>query len=1140
MSPTRPDRTLFSGRAILERTVVHVPDVELDREFGHQELIRAVGFRSSLAVPMLRDGLPLGVIHVGRAEPGPFSDSQIALLKTFADQAVIAIENVRLFTELEARNRELTDALQRETATGEILRLISSSPTDVTPIFEGILRSALRLAAADYGGVFVLDGEFLHLAASHGATREWHDIAKGIYPHRVGPDTISGQAILERRAIFIEDAQGSRVSRVSDLARAMGYRSLLMVPMLRQDAAIGVIVVAWQEQRAFPSEQLPLLQTFADQAVIAIENVRLFKELEARNRDLTATTKILQVISSSPTDVQPVFDTIVESAARLCGGAVGTLSTFDGELVHLVATYNWTPTAQSMARHSLLAPPARASLTGRAILERSVVHLADVDLDPEYGHEISGAVGFRSGLAVPMLRDGIPLGVIGVGRAEAGPFSDNQIALLKTFADQAIIAIENVRLFRELQEKNEALTRAHALVSEALERQTATSEILQVISTSPTDVHPVFDAIAKSAVRLTGAVMATVYEFDGALIHLRVLVPGDWPHADEFRLDFPRPPAPNFAAGRVILERAVFHRADLQNDPDTPEMTRAWAGRMDTRSVLWMPMLLASKPIGVIGVVRREPGLFSDEHVRLLQTFADQAVIALENVRLFKELEARNRDLTEALGRQTATSEILRVISSSPTRVQPIFDAIAGSALRLCAGIFSAVLRYDGEVLHLEAHNMPLEAAQAYAKVFPMRPSRSSAGGRAVLDRAVAHIPDVELDSEWGGSVREGARALGYRSILAVPMLREGQVLGTINVARRDPEPFPDTQIDLLKTFADQAVIAIENVRLFRELEVRNRDLTEALEQQTATAEILRVISRSQTDVQPVFDTIVRSAVRLCDGLFSGLYQFDGERLHHVAHHNFTPEALEELHRVFPARPTRTLFAGRAILERAVVHIPDFEADPGYEHHALSRAVGLRSGLWVPMLREGTPIGVIGVARAKPGAFSDNEIELLKTFADQAVIAVENVRLFKELQARTGELTQSVEKLTALGEVSRAVSSTLDVETVLDTIVSRATQLAGADGCAISEYDDATELFHVRATHGIDATLIGTLRAMPLRKGEGVGGRATELREPIQMADIAVPGAYQSPLRDVLIGAGSGQSCLCPCCGRSRSSAACP
>jgi signal transduction histidine kinase len=341
-------------------------------------------------------------------------------------------------------------------------------------------------------------------------------------------------------------------------------------------------------------------------------------------------------------------------------------------------------------------------------------------------------------------------------------------------------------------------------------------------------------------------------------------------------------------------------------------------------------------------------------------------------------------------------------------------------------------------------------------------------------------------------------------------MLRDGHPIGAITVGQEAGRPFPAEQIALLKTFADQAVIAIENVRLFTELEGRNRDLT-------ATSEILRVISSSPTDVQPVFDTIVRSAMKLCTGLFSAVYQFDGGLLHLVAQHNYTPEALEAAHRVFPARPTRALFTGRTILERAVVHIPDNEGDPEFQHQALSRAIGWRSGLFVPMLREGAPIGVIEVARSEAGPFSDNEIELLKTFADQAVIAVENVRLFKELQARTGELTQSVEQLTALGEVSRAVSSTLDVETVLDTIVTRASQLAGAAGCSIYEYDEVAEQFELRATHNDDTAFVEALRAVPLAKGEGLMGRAAAMREPIQIPDITQPGAYQSSVRDTLI-----------------------
>jgi signal transduction histidine kinase len=479
------------------------------------------------------------------------------------------------------------------------------------------------------------------------------------------------------------------------------------------------------------------------------------------------------------------------------------------------------------------------------------------------------------------------------------------------------------------------------------------------------------------------------------------------------------------------------------------------------------------------------------------------------------------RALRGALEQQTATSEILRVISSSPTDVQPVFDTIAEAAMRLCGAASSLVTTFDGELVHLSAHAaISTEGKDAVRGVYPRRPSPGFASGRAILTRAVVKIPDLIVDVDYDVGILARVRGRDFRSILAVPMLREGLPIGTINVHRAEPGPFTDKQIALLETFANQAVIAIENVRLFKELEARNTELTEALEQQTATSEILRVISSSQTDVQPVFDTMAANALRLCDATLSGIFTFDGELIHLVALNQFSPEGADALRDAFPTPPGQGSITARAILTRGVAHIPDVREDPEYVLQGLAQTADYRSILSVPMLREGHPIGALTVAKAEPGPFPDKQIELLKTFADQAVIAIENVRLFKELEARTAELTQSVEKLTALGEVSRAVSSTLDVETVLDTIVSRATQLAGADGCAISEYDDATAMFHVRATHGIDAALVGTLRAMPLRKGEGVMGRAAETREPFQVADIAVPGAYQSHLRDVLIGAG--------------------
>ncbi len=486
------------------------------------------------------------------------------------------------------------------------------------------------------------------------------------------------------------------------------------------------------------------------------------------------------------------------------------------------------------------------------------------------------------------------------------------------------------------------------------------------------------------------------------------------------------------------------------------------------------------------------------------------------------ELEKR---LAEAVKQQTATAEILGVISRSPTDAQPVFDTIAASAVNLCDGVFGSVFRFDGELVTLAAQIDTLEERErtAWRSLFPMQPDHGTFFGKAILTRAVVHVADIGEDRRFP----EIQRAYGYRSALVVPMLRDGTAIGAIGLFRQEPKPFSDSQVFLLRTFADQAVIAIENVRLFKELQEKNRALTEAhaqvseaLEQQTATAEILRVISRSQTDVQPVFETIVRNAVRLCDAIYGHLYRFDGEMFHFVAQDKHPPEDLEQWRRTFPRRLSDGGGLRQVVLTGSVLNLADMKAGSSIVTPAAREAArvwGVASTLFVPMLRQTHVIGVIIVYHRNEGAFSNTHVDLLKTFADQAVIAVENVRLFKALEARTGELTQSVEKLTALGEVSRAVSSTLDVETVLNTIVSRASQLAGAAGCSIYEYDEGAEQFALRATYNYDAEFVEAIRAAPLRKGEGLMGRAAQMREPVQVPDITQPGAYQSSHRDTLI-----------------------
>jgi PAS domain S-box-containing protein len=1099
--PRRLDDESIVGRAILRRIVIHVADMETDGDvpLASRRLGRAIGAGNLLVVPMLRESQVIGGLFVARATPGLFADTQVELLKTFADQAVIAIENVRLFTELEARNTELTRILARQTATGEVLRAISRAQTDAQPVFDIIAASALRLCGAGFCGVQLFDGRLIHLVAVDTANPENAEALRRAYPRPLG-DSAGGRAIRTRAVAEIADVLEDRAYALKGEIQAMGFRSLLAVPMLREDEPIGAVVVGRPEAAPFPANQTELLQTFADQAVIAIENVRLFQELEARNRDLTesleqqtATSEILRVISSSPTDIQPIFDTIARSAALLCGAQIAWVFRFEEGLLHFAAHHGLSEAGLEAVRRGYPMAPGRGSAAARSVLSGAVEHIPDVHVDADYAHgTIATAMIYRSIVAVPMLRQGLPVGSIAVGRSQAGLFPDRQLDLLRTFADQAVIAIENVRLFKELEARNRDL-------SESLEQQTATSEILRVISRSPTDVQPIFESIVTNAARLCDAAFSAVTRLDGGLLHLVALNNMSPEETAAFHSLFPREPGRHFIVGRAVVEGRAIQVDDVLTDPEYDPRTRETLQPiLRYRTFLAVPIVRDGAPIGVIGCGRREVKPFTATQVDLLQTFADQAVIAIENVRLFQELEVRNRDLSESLEQQTATSEVLRVISASPTDVQPVLDAVAENAARLCEATDAQIFRVEGDFLQRVASfgSIPIHAGRAI--------SRGWVTGRAVVDRRTIHVHDLAAESEAEYPVgRETQRLYGHRTTLATPLLREGRALGAILIRRLNVSPFSDRQIKLLETFADQAAIAIENVRLFQELEARNAELMETLARETATGEVLRAISGAQTDAQPVFDIIAASALRLCGGTGYGqVALYDGEWLQLAAFDNANPEGVEALRRRFPLRVDGGSAMGRAIQIRAVVQIADLLEDPAYAFKSeVATMMGVRSVLVVPMLRQGEPIGAIAVGRPEAGPFSDKQLELLQTFSEQAVIAVENVRLFKELQARTQELTRSVGELRALGEVSQAVSSTLDLETVLETIVSRAAQLSGSDSGIVYEFDEAAQTFHARATHRVSPDHLAAVRAAPIRLGEGAVGRAGMIREPVQVAD---------------------------------------
>jgi signal transduction histidine kinase/DNA-binding response OmpR family regulator/tetratricopeptide (TPR) repeat protein len=859
------------------------------------------------------------------------------------------------------------------------------------------------------------------------------------------PHAESALELLQAIGPWLDEAARSRVARLRhgpEGAAAVDQRSCLVAPLVAQGELLGWLYADIDGAFGrFQPDDRDLVAMLAGQAAVALANARFTESLETRVAERTAELRASNARTEQRAAELAVINRIQEGiAAKLDFQAIVDL--VGDELCEVFASGDlaiwWHEPAAAAARalyareHGrrrrdlptlpLSEVPAAVKVlregrtlvadTSDEVVAQGFVYVEPGRIVPEA--EVAPTERVRSLLCVPIASGDRVLGCILLAdHTRDHAYGDAEVRLVQTVAAAMGTALENARLFGE--------TRL------ALGRETATARVLQALSRPITDTAPVFDTILESCSQLLAGTQQTVLLFDDAKGQL-VLAAHNGPAREVLERYFPVPIQDGLPFQRALREARLMRYDSVLHGSDTPEAVREIVRAMDFGdcSQVYVPLRWEGRGIGTLIVVRVPPAPFTDAEVAMLHTFADQAVIAIENARLFNETK-------EALETQTATADVLRVISQSPTDVQPVFDAIAERAKVLCDAIVSGVSRFDGELVDLVAYNgiSPEVDAKVRAR-FPIRPNRTSISARAILDRAPVQIEDILTDAEYAPALAEAAAEAGYRSNLSVPMFRDGQVVGSITVCRAQAGRFPERQVRLLQTFADQAVIAIENVRLFNETK-------EALERQTATASVLQVIGRSVTDAQPVFEIIAERAARLTGSHYGFVFRYDGELIHIASTYGVSEDGVAAARDVFPMPPGDDSITARAVRDQRVTQTADVLQAPEVADalKAVAHTVGNRSVLAVPMIRADRVVGAITVMRPQAGDFALKEIELLQTFAQQAVIAIENVRLFNEARDARAQAETARAAAEAANEAKSAFLATMshEIRTPMNAVI---------------------------------------------------------------------------------------------------------